>query len=184
MKIRITDLPVGGEDIQFQLSLPALNKRAHAPIESAQETSFLPLAYEFIEEPTVKLHVEPEGITLFIEGDVSGKFKTECARCNEVIHKDLSVPVKMILKPFRADEKKEEQIEDLGFGFYDGKEVDCAEIAEESLMLALPFNALCSEDCKGLCTKCGANLNMTRCGCSVTKAPDPRFAVLHGLKIQ
>ena len=38
---------------------------------------------------------------------------------------------------------------------------------------------LCSEDCKGLCPRCGKNLNLGPCGCR--KEPDPRFAVLEQL---
>ena len=139
MKIRVADLPVGGEEVEFQLELTGLNKRTQAPIESAQENAMLPPSYEFVEAPEVKLHVELEGLTVFVEGSAYGKFRTECARCSEMTLKDITVPVKMVLKPFRPDEKKEEQVEDLGFGFYDGQVIDCAEIAEEFLMLSLLF---------------------------------------------
>ena len=184
MKIRVIDLPVGGEDFEFKLNLSAVNQRAYAPTPLTQDSSILPPLYEFIEEPNGKLHLELEGLTVFIEGFVSGRYKTECARCGENTLKALTVPVKLILKPFRSDEKKGEQVEDLGFGFYDGQFVDCAEIAEEFLMLALPFNDLCSEDCHGLCPKCGVNLNISKCNCSTNKEPDPRFAILQKIKVQ
>lgn len=55
-------------------------------------------------------------------------------------------------------------------------------LAWEQFMLALPTNPLCSIDCKGLCGKCGANLNNGECGCATDKL-DPRMAALRDLKI-
>lgn len=53
-------------------------------------------------------------------------------------------------------------------------------VFEEEMALELPTKLLCSEDCKGLCIKCGANLNKTSCGC-VVKEIDPRLEVLKAL---
>ena len=48
----------------------------------------------------------------------------------------------------------------------------------ESVLLELPIRFLCREDCKGLCSVCGADLNEKDCGCP-EKEPDPRW---QGLK--
>ena len=49
-------------------------------------------------------------------------------------------------------------------------------LVSEDAYLAIPYRMLCREDCKGLCPRCGKNLNEGPCGCS---APgDPRLAVL------
>ena len=50
----------------------------------------------------------------------------------------------------------------------------------EEAILALPTRPLCAEDCRGLCPRCGANLNQGACGCPAAP-PDPRLAVLHTL---
>lgn len=61
--------------------------------------------------------------------------------------------------------------------------LNLAEVGWEQFMLALPQSPLCREDCKGLCGKCGANLNAGDCGCD--KSPqDERMAVLRNLKIE
>lgn len=51
------------------------------------------------------------------------------------------------------------------------------ELASADIVLELPIKSLCSENCKGLCPKCGANLNETSCGCK-TKTVDPRLESL------
>lgn len=54
--------------------------------------------------------------------------------------------------------------------------VDAGELARTALILGMDTKTLCSEDCKGLCPRCGANLNDGPCGCK--REVDPRLAVL------
>ena len=67
-----------------------------------------------------------------------------------------------------------------GFGqrnlFHNG---DVEELARTAFILGMDTKTLCSEDCKGLCPTCGADLNLGPCTCK--KAPDPRLAVLSKL---
>ena len=60
----------------------------------------------------------------------------------------------------------------------DGK-VDVGELARAAFILDMDTRTLCSEDCKGLCPRCGANLNEGPCGCK--PEPDPRWAALSAL---
>ncbi len=55
--------------------------------------------------------------------------------------------------------------------------LDVDEFVYSEVILDLPSKHLCSEDCKGICFKCGKNLNDGECGCS-TKEVDPRLAKL------
>ena len=55
-------------------------------------------------------------------------------------------------------------------------EVDVGELARTAFILEMDAKFLCSEDCKGLCPRCGADLNLGPCGCK--KDADPRLAVL------
>jgi uncharacterized protein len=50
----------------------------------------------------------------------------------------------------------------------------------ELLLAEKPFKTLCSENCKGLCPVCGANLNACSCGCSALPV-DPRLAILKNI---
>ena len=49
--------------------------------------------------------------------------------------------------------------------FYSGEEIELDDFVRESLVMNMPGKVLCSEDCKGLCPKCGADLNQGNCGC-------------------
>ena len=61
----------------------------------------------------------------------------------------------------------------------DGK-LDLAELATSDILLELPTSILCGDDCRGLCPKCGANLNEGECGCDRTER-DPRLDKLREL---
>jgi len=59
--------------------------------------------------------------------------------------------------------------------------LDLAPALREELIFAVPEFVLCREDCRGLCPRCGADLNQGPCGCG-PEAPDPRWAGLAELK--
>ena len=61
----------------------------------------------------------------------------------------------------------------------EGTEVDLDEILVTNFVLDMETKFLCREDCRGLCVRCGKNLNLGPCGCR--KEIDPRFAVLEQL---
>lgn len=64
-----------------------------------------------------------------------------------------------------------------------GIEVNPAALAWEEFSLALPVKPVCSENCKGLCPVCGANLNTAPCSCAKAQG-DPRLSVLRGLTVK
>ena len=59
--------------------------------------------------------------------------------------------------------------------------IDLAEILKEQLQLLVPFQPLCTEDCKGMCSNCGTDLNIGRCACA-KMAKSLAFAGLQNLK--
>jgi uncharacterized protein len=61
------------------------------------------------------------------------------------------------------------------------KAVEVADEVRQSLLLALPVKPLCRPDCRGLCTRCGKNLNAGACGCLEAPKEGP-FAALKNLK--
>ena len=71
--------------------------------------------------------------------------------------------------------------EDLDVSLIEGNEIDLAELVREQLLLNLPEQVFCKEDCKGLCEKCGANRNLIDCNC-IEKEIDPRWSALKNLK--
>ena len=59
-------------------------------------------------------------------------------------------------------------IEEFDAYVYEGDEIDFINIVEQTLDFNLPQRVLCSEECKGLCQDCGANLNKEDCSCNET----------------
>ena len=71
--------------------------------------------------------------------------------------------------------------------FYDldeaGEELDVSEDIREELLLNLPVNMLCSDDCEGLCSECGANLNKEDCSCRKGGSGSLAWSALDDLNI-
>ena len=183
MQVRVNDLPVGGRDFVFEIDITSLNNRLSANRDDSLSLPETGPICTFQKNCRVSVHVELEGITVFIKGEVLGDYKTQCSRCGENILKTLKADINMVLKPV-ADERKSEQVEDINFGYYDGSVVDCGDIAEEFLVLSLPFVELCKRDCRGLCPDCGTNLNNSTCDCANKPNPHSPFAALSKLKLQ
>ena len=64
---------------------------------------------------------------------------------------------------------------------FENNSLDLDELVGEEIQLFLPAKMLCKEDCRGLCQKCGKNLNYEKCECA--KEIDPRLAALSDLLI-
>jgi uncharacterized protein len=67
---------------------------------------------------------------------------------------------------------------------FDGKTIDLDPVLREQVLLALPVTVLCREDCRGLCTTCGQDLNEQDCGHSEKKEVDVRLAKLKDIKLK
>ena len=140
--------------------------------------------YTFTVPAAVRIEYYRAGQELFLHGHITGSVVGQCARCVEeydfVLDKDFSI----VLVPRRElEDQAELEEEDLDLSFYGGEEIDLSPLVREQLILALPTRPLCREGCRGLCPKCGANLNMQECACA-TAAEDPRLAVLRNLRVK
>lgn len=132
---------------------------------------------------THPVHVRGEivnmGGYIRLSAEASVKYDTECARCLTELHRELSVSLeRTVVNQGSLENTPEEEADDY-LEIIDG-ELDIETPAAEELMMEFPTRELCSEDCKGLCPKCGKNLNEGECGC-VTKEIDPRLAILQKL---
>lgn len=115
-------------------------------------------------------------------GSVSAVARFECDRCLNT----LSMPVEesfdlLYVPPLGTGDEHELDDNDLSLGFYQEGVIDVDDLVREQIELALPMSRLCTEDCRGLCPECGANLNLVRCGCSEQQT-DVRWAALKELK--
>jgi len=121
-----------------------------------------------------------------IEGEISATVGIECSRCLQPVEKFLSFKIDVsYVAPENYSEAKEIELRenDLDVALFDGQNIDIKELAREQILLNLPTQIFCSEDCKGLCPKCGANRNLIDCNCE-EKEIDPRWQSLRELKIK
>ena len=100
-------------------------------------------------------------------------FYCQCARCL----KEFPMRLRREAAAYLTEELEDEDNEDY-YLLEDGT-ADLEEIARDALILNFEPRLLCKDDCKGLCPKCGKDLNDGPCGCA--EDPDPRMAALRQL---
>jgi len=141
------------------------------------------------------LHRVRDGV--LVQGQFSVQLTSPCKRCLAEVVTEIPVPFTLNLmsrawfeeNKARSDEDDERSgragsfsLEDADQDWFDGKTIDFDPILREQLLLALPMQVLCREECRGLCSVCGQDLNVKSCGCEL-KANDPRLAKLKDIKI-
>ena len=126
-----------------------------------------------------------KGEQVRLRGEIKTEVELLCDRCAAPERAPLAVEFDTSFVPQEVEAVKAEnvelQAEDLLLSSYEGDAVDLDELVREQILLALPSRYLCREDCKGLCQKCGANLNDGHCSCEQGEV-DPRWAALADLK--
>lgn len=107
---------------------------------------------------------------LTFSAEVDAVLMCSCARCL----KDFEYPLHMTLETTLKESETDE--EDPDFFPLEGDSVDADKIITTEFILNMDQRFLCSEDCKGLCEKCGADFNEGPCACRMDT--DPRLAAL------
>ena len=101
-------------------------------------------------------------------------FHGRCDRCLSTFERAYDVPLEHTLVATLEDEENDDYI------LLDQYQLDLADLTMADILLELPYKSLCREDCRGLCTMCGKNLNEGLCGCT-RQSVDPRLDVLRQL---
>ena len=107
---------------------------------------------------------------LVLEGTARSLLDLTCDRCGKEFSREKVVKLDSLVAQELEDEENDEIL------LLDGTELDLDQVVTEAFVLAMDTKNLCSDDCKGLCAKCGANLNLGPCGCR--PEVDPRLAAL------
>ncbi len=122
--------------------------------------------------------------TLYLEGRLLTEVEMDCSRCLDAARLPISAPFKYILTPVQAERPEEQELsaEDLDFVYYQDDLIDLDPLITEQILLHIPMKVLCREDCRGLCPRCGINLNTNCCQCHEDRI-DSRLTVLKKLKV-
>jgi uncharacterized protein len=122
-----------------------------------------------------------------VEGTVTVPLQQTCSRCLAGFEKQLSSRFTIFFREGTPQVGDEEEVElaeqDLVSAVFSGDEIDLLPEIGEQVALAVPLKPLCSEQCKGLCPLCGADLNTAECGCS-REPVNLKFAALKDFKVQ
>jgi uncharacterized protein len=133
----------------------------------------------------VELQITKLGKKVLIRGTVNCSILLNCSRCLN----DYSYPVDISFNEEYdpAGEKdgyedRELGSEDLDLSCYRDDEIDVVELVKEQVLLSVPMKALCKDECRGICSRCGIDLNTGSCECRKEEV-DPRLAPLQNLKL-
>ncbi len=154
----IIHVPDARKTFQFQLDLSDLEFFGEKPITRP-----------VLAEGSVTNHAG----ALVLEGTVCSLLDLACDRCGKEFSREKAVKLDSLV----AQELEDEDSDDILL--LDGTALDLGEVVTEAFVLAMDTKNLCSDDCKGLCAKCGADLNQGPCRCKPEQ--DPRWAALSQL---
>ena len=142
-------------DFQFQMDL--------SDMEFADQH---PVSHPVAVSGTVRNSADVLGLDLTVQTTLD----SVCDRCGKVFSREKTVFYRCMLAE-SLENGENDEIELLENG-----KMDLGELARTAFILGMDTKTLCSEDCKGLCSRCGADLNLGPCSCK--KEIDPRLAVL------
>ncbi|HEX5235673.1 MAG TPA: DUF177 domain-containing protein [Silvibacterium sp.] len=135
---------------------------------------------DLIEEHRGPRHIVPD---IRLQATYSGEFELACARCLEPVLRTLAGKFDLLFRPLGVDEGGSERsisAADTEIGYYQESGLMLEDVLREQVLLSLPARTLCREDCKGLCPRCGQDLNSESCECDTAPA-DARWSALSGL---
>ena len=120
-----------------------------------------------------------------MQGQLKATLSLTCDRCLVCYDFDVDTELQVLFKSVSSEYKHlkelECNVEELDSVILDEPVVDLDDVLRQQLYLALPLRNLCSEQCRGICARCGENLNVVECRCNHERQDLP-FAVLAQLK--
>ena len=121
-------------------------------------------------ECDITLRADSSGIGAV--GTVRAPWVGICRRCTAPVSGELSIAVnERFAEPPIPEEELYPIVDDA---------IDLGPLVRDAIVLELPMEPLCREDCRGLCPQCGSDRNESECGC--VAPPDPRWANLDVLR--
>lgn len=104
-----------------------------------------------------------------VRGQINAVLSLNCDLCLDTFEIELNLPLE--------ESFSDKEISDEEFWDFSDKTIDLKPAVIANILLNMPMRAVCSDDCKGLCPKCGHNLNKGDCGCD-TGYVNPQFEKL------
>lgn len=176
LKVKFHEIPASGLDVEFSEASGELNFALRDLLGATPNYK-------------ARLNLRPVDEMIHLRGDLSTNLTHQCSRCGEDF--TAAISKKFVTAFYKSEDSIKmfgESIDNLegsfDLEFLEGNEIDLGEVLHEQVALEIPFQPLCSEDCKGLCTVCGTNLNVASCQCKlqVVTLDQPKFSPFTTLK--
>lgn len=164
----------------------SLMREARAKVDRTYAAEAIPSdaeVYRLVDAVVLAADIQRDKDQFRLVGRVRATIELVCGRCLEPFRMPVDEPFDVLFLPHTGapseDEKKIED-DDLTTAFYSENVLDLGQLLQEQFYLAVPMKPLCRDDCRGLCSICGTNLNTTECACTESWQ-DPRLAPLRTL---
>jgi uncharacterized protein len=130
----------------------------------------------------VKFTKIPQGV--LVTGEIETMVEVSCGRCLEPFDVPVQIEIEEQFRPtldlITGARLPVGDDDDTATVIDERNYLDLSEVVRQDLLLSLPNHPVCREDCKGLCSTCGANLNEGNCACE-TDSTDPRWDALKSI---
>jgi uncharacterized protein len=119
---------------------------------------------------------------VYLNGTVMTSVVASCSRCLDTLSYPINSDLKAHFVPpddrFTSERDVELHASDIDAEVYENQQIDLTQSIRDSILLAVPVICLCKENCKGICSQCGKNLNQGLCKCENEPFTDPRMESL------
>ena len=178
----------------FLIPIASITERG-LDLDETLEATRLPLLHavsregeaRFTRPVRLRLHAVLAGESIRIKGTVATGVRIPCSRCLEPFDLPIATDFSATAAPDlpsnierAAGEAIELAADEMDTIVYSGDSIALDDEVAQQIIMALPFKPVCRDTCKGLCSRCGANLNQTSCQCPSQNETNP-FAVLKSL---
>jgi uncharacterized protein len=130
-----------------------------------------------------QVHLDRSGRGVLIAGSFEGGVPLLCSRCLEPFRFQIRERFSLYCETGARgapEEERELTDDELDVTYLEEGRINTDHLLRENILLSLPVQPLCHEECRGLCPRCGANLNQGACHCTDAR-PDPRLEALRKL---
>jgi uncharacterized protein len=140
--------------------------------ELAGDIELVKEGFEFPQAINVDLRASKSGDEIIVQGGVDAIVEAECARCLEVYELEIDPRIQFVIQLLDTNQPQYSDDDDFVILPRTTGEYEISDRVREAIILELPLKPLCSENCRGLCPMCGANLNETDCNCTPDKTDE------------
>ena len=166
---------------KLQLDISSLKENKGKSIEFRFEEIFAPLELggeiiAFSKPVIIKGTATNVESGILVECSIETEVTVNCNRCLQPVHFSMHLGV---IEEFLEEkaESRQDKASEKDYNTYKGSILDIRNVIEENILLNVPMKTLCSDACKGICSICGADLNVSECSC-IHEDIDPRMEKL------